>query len=87
MSFVGDLRVLHLGHVMRNEPSRPLEITGRVGRDRLPGVCLQNAEDGSEPVGKIDVLFPDHRGRVMRPSLAWADAATSTTAGCSSCAT
>ncbi len=74
-SFVSDFPALHLGHVVWNELSGLLEIAGRVGRDRLPDVYVLNAENGSEPFGKIDLLFPEYRGRVVRPSFAWDQAA------------
>ena len=74
-NFVSDFPTLHLGHVVWNELSGLLEIAARVGRDRLPDIYVLNAENGSEPFGRIDVLFPEYHGRVVRPSFTWAEAA------------
>lgn len=76
VSFVSDYPTLHLGHVIWNELSGLVEILQAVEEEQLPDIYVLNADNGSEPFGRIDVILPELSGRVVRPSFIWADAAT-----------
>ena len=76
VNFISDYPTLHLGHVIWNELSGLMEILKAVEKDRLPDVYVLNADNGSEPFGRIDAVLPELSERVVRPSFKWSDAAT-----------
>lgn len=56
---------LHIGHTLWNELSGLDRICRTVAPDRLPLICVQNVEQGTEVYGAIEEILPDYAGRVQ----------------------
>ena len=75
VNFVSDYPTLHIGHVVWNELSGLQELVETLEPEFLPLVCVLAAASGSEAFGRLDDLFPEFAGKVLRPDVPWAHAA------------